>query len=384
MNTNSLDKKTELHACRTQKYRERLESLGVDAAVLSSDASIRHLTGVHLYTQNLIPERPIVAVLGDAGTSLVCCTYETSQVERQAPHLIVRPFAELVDDPWRIVADELRRMFARPPRVLIETTCPHACAIQLAASGCSVIIDSDQQLAALRTIKEPAEIALMRELSQAADHAVNSACEIRLPQASEAAVAEHIASTFRRLMQRYDGVQGLCVNRRNNGLNHHAYSLEGLGEGPIRLGVKGRSEGFWILLTRMALGHRDAAFMADYAAYLSAYMAGIAEIAAGAPANAPYKAVGSRLAQAGLVMRSKKVGHGTGLGFREPPVLEPRNDSPLESGTVLAYDFSIEPASTRSGLLLHIEDRLLVTDSGAERLSSISDLAEPLRMEDID
>jgi Xaa-Pro aminopeptidase len=118
-------------------------------------------------------------------------------------------------------------------------------------------------------------------------------------------------------------------------------------------------------------------FAADYAAYIDAHAAGWQAMRPGVAAGDIYAFVRDRLTRNGLRLRSPKVGHGTGLSFREAPVLRADDPSPLPVGSVYAFDFAVHQDSTRSGAFVHVEDRILVTAEGPVRLSDVHDTRQP-------
>src|SRR4029453_16723771 len=94
-----------------------------------------------------------------------------------------------------------------------------------------------------------------------------------------------------------------------------------------------------------------------------------------------YALVRDRLAENGLLLRSPKVGHGTGLSFREAPVLRADDPTPLPSASVYAFDYAVYQDSTRSGAFVHVEDRILVTADGPIRLSDVTDTSQPFTID---
>src|SRR3990172_7548620 len=155
---------------------------------------------------------------------------------------------------------------------------------------------------------------------------------------------------------------------------HHASGDDLLPEsGPVRLGVLARVDGYWVLITRMLALGEDVGFEEAYARYLGVYEAGMSELAPGAEPAELYERCRARAAAAGFELTTLKIGHGTGLDFRERPWLSPYDHLPLAPGMVLAYDYGLE---SEAGHVLHVEDRVLVTEEGPRRLSDRWDLAD--------
>jgi Xaa-Pro aminopeptidase len=79
----------------------------------------------------------------------------------------------------------------------------------------------------------------------------------------------------------------------------------------------------------------------------------------------------ARAAEAGFELTTLKIGHSTGLDFREWPYVAPQDDAELAPGMVLAYDYGLDGAD---GTVLHIEDRVAITDDEPRRISDGWDL----------
>jgi Xaa-Pro aminopeptidase len=145
------------------------------------------------------------------------------------------------------------------------------------------------------------------------------------------------------------------------------------GRGPVRLGIVGRVHGYWVLITRMLVLGDDPAFEEAYARYLAVYEDGLAALVPGARSRELFERCRERAAADGFELTTLKIGHGTGLDFRERPWLAPFEDMPLSPGMVLAYDYGLD---AEDGTVLHLEDRVLVTDGAPRRLSGGWDLAD--------
>jgi Xaa-Pro aminopeptidase len=117
----------------------------------------------------------------------------------------------------------------------------------------------------------------------------------------------------------------------------------------------------------MSIGEPSDLHASVYRNVVDARAAALADLRAGVPASAMYRAVRGVFDDAGLPVHIDMVGHGIGLDVHEPPMLSPINDTPLEENMVVC----IEPWVTLpndQGVLV-IEDTLVVTSDGYEELT---------------
>jgi Xaa-Pro aminopeptidase len=366
---------------RRPRYRELLERTGTNAAVLASAPGVQHATGVRIYSQAIIPERPVVAVVGPERTALAIWEWDAPQVEMEQPDVELATFPEFGANAWSRVAALAQSVASPGGRVVVEETCPASAVRALEAIGLEVAIDVGfEGLMAVRSVKDPAEIELATRAARAADASIAEVAAQPLGGRTERAVATAIADRFRERMSGQVDAAGIVVGPAHLRATHHLASDEQLTHGAIRLGVMARIDGMWSLLTRMAWAGDEpsaADFKADYAAYIDAHTAGWQQMRPGVAAGDVYALVRDRLTRNGLRLRSPKVGHGTGLSFREAPVLRADDPTPLPADSVYAFDYAVHQDSTRSGAFVHVEDRILVTSDGPVRLSDVTDTSQP-------
>jgi Xaa-Pro aminopeptidase len=367
---------------RRGAYEDLLRRASADVAVLSSPEAVQHATGVRLYTTELIPERPVVAVVSGGGTALVCWEWEHAQVEAEHPGLPLVGYPEFGGDPWGTAAATAVRLAGSRPHALVESTAPWALVEALERHNAAVARDDALSLLEPRIRKDPDEIAILAGASRAADTALAATERWLTPDTSEREAARRIWESF--VLAGQGGAEGggICAGPGHNLENHHLSAAAPIGRGPTRVGLKARIDGYWVLLTRMGVpadGPVDDAFDADYRGYVDAFLAGQDRIRPGTSAGEVYATVRDQLAASSLCIRSQKVGHGCGLSFREPPILRADDPTLLVAGTVLAFDFAIRPESTRAGWFIHVEDRVLVTDGLPVRLSDVTDIRRPYR-----
>jgi Xaa-Pro aminopeptidase len=357
---------------RAGRYAAALRDRGAGSIVLTSEAGIRHACGVALFTQRLIPQRPVACVIGaDGRLDLVCCVLELDQLRAEHPDLTLHGFAEFGEDPWAIVAS----LVGVGP-VQVEPSIPAPWAEDLAAHlPAGALTVSDSIPAELRAAKDEAELRLFEEGCEATEHAVAVGAASVRPGVSEAEVARGVERDLHdRLGLRATEVAGIVIGpQANRSMHHLPTDAEMPAAGPVRLGAVVRVDGYWLLLTRMLLIGADAGFERDYARYLDVYESTLAELVPGRQVAPVYESCRSRCAAAGFDLETLKIAHSTGLEFREDPCVAPDETATLEPGMILAYDYGLECAD---GTVLHLEDRVAVTGSGQRRLSGGWDLAD--------
>jgi Xaa-Pro aminopeptidase len=376
---------------RRARYQPLLDRTTTSAAVLASGPGVQDATGVRLYSQAIIPERPVAAVVGRDRTALAIWEWDAPQVEMERPDLELATFPEFGRDPWTTVAGLAASVVGPAHRVIVEESCPAPAVQALEAAGLDVVVDVGfEGFMAVRSVKDAAEIADATAAARAADQAIATVAGQPLGGMTERAVADAIAASFRAAIGGDVEAAGIVVGPTHLRATHHLASDDPLTAGPIRLGLMARVDGLWSLLTRMGWGSDPTsterwpaagAFAADYAAYIDAHTAGWEAMRPGVTAGDVYGLVRERLAANNLRLRSPKVGHGTGLSFREAPVLRADDPTALPADSVYAFDYAVYQDSTRSGAFVHVEDRILVTADGPIRLSNVTDTATPYALD---
>jgi Xaa-Pro dipeptidase len=114
------------------------------------------------------------------------------------------------------------------------------------------------------------------------------------------------------------------------------------------------------------VGKVDRSLEEKYGVVEAAFLAAESAVKAGTSASAVHDAGAGVLTSAGLD-QAWKVGHGVGLADgHEAPLLQPGNDQVLERNMVITIDPGFFIGVDRP---LHIEDTVVVTDVGCERLN---------------
>ena len=201
---------------------------------------------------------------------MVCCVLETPQLRAEHPALASPEFAEFGQDPWRIFAG----LLGDSGTVHVESTMGVEWADALRGHlGSESIVISDTIPFLARARKDEFEQALLREASTTAERAIAAGASVVQAGVDEQTVADAIRTQFESdLAGRATEVSPIVIGSQNHRAMHHVPSTDTLpAHGPVRLGILGRVDGYWVLLIRMmVVGHADQ-FERDYEIYLRIY-----------------------------------------------------------------------------------------------------------------
>jgi Xaa-Pro aminopeptidase len=138
---------------------------------------------------------------------------------------------------------------------------------------------------------------------------------------------------------------------------------------PVRFDVGSALDGYPADISRTAvLGPPPAWVQETYGALLAGERAAIAAAGPGAVPSELYALAVATVREAGLGDYDRThCGHGIGLRIYEPPLVAPGHDEPLEPGMTLCLETPLYMPGVAG---LQVEDAIVITDGGAERLGS--------------
>lgn len=230
--------------------------------------------------------------------------------------------------------------------------------------------DVRQSVTWLRAVKDEDEIAVMRRAAAVTDEALAAVVARGLVGRSERDVAWDLRAEYHRLGAEGEAF-GAIVAAGDHGAQAHALP----GERVIRAGelvvidTGARVDGYCSDITRTyATGEPDGELCHAYEAVLAAQLAALAAVRAGAHGRDDVDAAARAVIEdAGFGERfGHGTGHGVGLEVHEAPSLGRTRGDRLDAGMVC----TVEPGIYLEGLAgVRIEDTVLVTPSGAERLT---------------
>jgi Xaa-Pro aminopeptidase len=321
--------------------------------VLGGQANVRYLTG-------LASSNSAVLVEPD-GTATLFADFRYAARGRQVEGV------EFVEVPRNLVAGIGERLAGR--RVGFEEAhLPYAGYRTLAEAGVELTPTSGI-VESLRAVKDAAEIEIMRRAGALSDGIFEALSRERFSGRTERELAWWVERAFRDA-----GAEGVSfpavVAAGETATSPHAEPAERAIEEGVLVVVDAGCvvDGYCSDCTRtFAVGELSERLREIYALCLDAQLTGLAAVAPGAHGRDVDAAARDLIAAAGLGEAfGHGLGHGVGIQIHEGPVLRPESEDVLEPGNVV----SVEPGIYLPGVGgVRIEDLVLVTDDGAERLT---------------
>ena len=337
----------------------RLDSLGVDALLVTSRANIRYLTGFS-------GTNGVALVRRDAATFLTDFRY----AERAAPlraHMEVR---QVKRDVMKSACDHLTELAPGATRIGFESA--HMTVAQherLAAAAPAPPVATTGAVEHLREVKDAGEQEAIRRSAALIQPVLERVAAAGLVGRTEREVAWSIQEAFHEL-----GAEGLSfpsiVAAHEHGAQPHAEPGDDV-IGPdtlVTIDLGCVLDGYCSDCTRtFATGTVPQPLRDAYAVCLEAQLAAMEGIRPGlacADADALARDIIDR---AGLGEHfGHPLGHGVGLEVHEDPRLSAVSPATLEPGMVV----TVEPGIYLPGLGgVRIEDLVIVTETGCERLT---------------
>ena len=284
-----------------------------------------------------------------------------------ADEITLVPWDE-TDDPIRLV----QAIVAGSRRVAVQDQMWARVALRLrAALDPTELVEAGPTMSALRRIKSPEEVARLRAAAAAADGVMGAVIGERLSGRTEAEVSRHVRELL--LEAGHDAADfAIVASGPNSASPHHEAGDRVIETGDaLVLDIGGTRAGYSSDTTRTAfVGDPAPEFAALHAVLREAQSAACEAVQPGVPCS-EIDAVARRLIDdAGYGDAFiHRTGHGIGMETHEEPYIVASNPDPLQTG----HAFSIEPGIyVRDRWGARIEDIVVCTDAGGERLNTIS------------
>ncbi len=364
-------KNTAAIAERQSRLLETLDEFGLDAVAVNAGPSLVYLTGLHFH----LSERPVLGVFSAAGAHLVLPELESGKAAKAGFDLATFPYNE---DPssWQLAFDKaLKAAGATSGKIGVEPTSLRFLELRFieAATPKAEITSAADCLAELRVRKDAHEIAMMRDAVRMAEEAVEATVNNIRPGATEKEISSELVVQLLRAGSSPTLPFDPIVAAGPNSADPHAVpTTRKLRENEILLIDWGASnDGYFSDLTRLyAFGEPDEQSLQIAEIVAEANAAGRSAAEPGATAASIDRAAREVIEKSGFGKKfTHRTGHGLGLEVHEEPYIRADSDRVLEAGMT----FTIEPGIYLAGTAgARIEDDMVITEDGAESLSSIS------------
>jgi Xaa-Pro aminopeptidase len=362
-------------AARHARVRQNLDTLTLDALVVTGAANIRYLSN-HAGSSGLL------VLTEDAVHLLVDFRYrEAVQMLQQSasacPGLVLRDVPASYDEA---LLDCLRDIGVST----VGFEAAHVSVAkhdwwQRAAEARSLNVAwraTEKVVEEARLVKDAPEVATLRDAASRLAPVADAVFRAARAGRTERGVAAAIEAAMREAGYDRQAFDTIVASGPHAALPHHRAGDRILAEGDlVVLDFGGVLDGYCCDLTRtVSIGPPSSEARRLYTAVYDAQQAAIAAIRPGVESTAVDAAARSLLTARGL---GDAFGHGTGHGLgldvhEEPRITRPRPDVPsvpLVPGMV----FTVEPGAYLAGFGgVRIEDDVLVTETGCEVLTSVS------------
>lgn len=352
---------------RYEPFRQVARAEAVDAIALVPGANFSRLYG-HDFHQN---ERPLVVLIPSEGPpAAVVPSLELSSFDSLGFEGAVFDWRD--QSGYQQAFDKLMNHLSissvgvegQVMRVFVDQ------AMRSAANSLQ-IKDAQQQIAALRLRKNPAEIAAMRNAIAISERALANTLNHVTAGMTERSIENILVQNLFA-----EGAESFAfspiVAASENSAQPHAHSrddYEIAAGDALLIDFGAKAGGLCADITRtFFIGHCSDERAAVYNTVLAANLAGHEATMPGATAHDVDDATMSVLESSTFADRiSHKTGHGLGRDVHEDPYIMRGNQQVLEPGMV----FTIEPGLyDTNDIGVRIEDDVLVTEQGAESLTS--------------
>jgi Xaa-Pro aminopeptidase len=356
---------------RQTKLREILPSAGLDSLILNAGPSLTYLTGLNFH----LSERPVLVFFTPAMAPTIVLPELEKEKLTDLPYEIEAFLYGEDPAQWSkafLQAVEARNLNGKKngiePRQL--RFLEYSLLVESAPKAC--FIAAGDAMAKLRMYKDASEVNAMCKAAQIAEQALNATLPVVKIGLSELDLATELTLQLFRAKSDPQMPFSPIVSSGPNSANPHATpSNRKLTSGDMLVIDWGASHtGYISDITRtFAIGRIGPELLRISKIVLEANTAGREIARPGISMGAVDQAARRVIESAGYGQYfTHRTGHGIGMESHEEPYIRQGNSAPLEKGMT----FTIEPGiyvPGRNGV--RIEDDIVITDTGAECLTSL-------------
>ncbi len=342
----------------------------LDALICMSPENFTYVAGAFITTIKTIRPRHAYSVLTRAGHACaIICSIEESLVRAESWVQDIRAYTEFIDDPVEVLADTLKKLGLASGTVGFDLGYVPAASLRKLAEllPALVMVDTTEDVAAVRAIKTPAEIALMEATTRQTHQAIVEGLSASKLGDTDRMIANRIIKRMFDLGA--NGVQHLHLasGPRTPQVHNHPSDDETRPGEILRLDIGGTYGAFASDVARTYSTGSPSAMQADvYRELCEVQALTIGAMRPGVPAEDLFYLCRDTFLDRGLPCTLPHIGHSFGIEAHESPMIRPGEKTLLKAGMVI----NIEPMTRdEDGNLYHTEDLVLVTEDGYRLLT---------------
>lgn len=346
---------------RADRLAALLDERELDALLVTNLVNVRYLTG---YTGT-----NGVAVVGSGGLRCFVTDFRYVTQAAQQVHGFERRVGEndLLDEALDALPAGDLRLGIEDQHMSVRTFDR----VREAAPAAVEIVPAGGGVERLRAVKDAGEVARIRAAAELADAALERTLAGGLGGRSERAVALALEQAMRDLGAERASFETIVAHGAHGALPHAVPRDVEIASGSlVTIDWGAQLDGYCSDCTRtFAVGEPGERAREVYELVLRAQLTGLDAVAAGVTGRDADAAARAVIEAAGEGERfGHGLGHGVGLEIHEAPRLSKTSDATLEAGHVV----TVEPGVYLPGELgVRIEDLVLVTETGCERLNGL-------------
>lgn len=351
---------TQSHIARLGRAQMKIADAGADAALITSPANVRYLTG-------LVSSNAAVLLPADGLAVLATDSRYAEAAERDCPDVEVITAAEVEPTLGRVAAERGCRTLAFEAH---EMTVERHAEVAALKDG-PRLVPSGRIVEQLRMVKDPTEIALLAQACAITDEAFTEALSCIVPGRTE----RELATLLERAMTDRGAEVAfptIVASGPNGAIPHHAPGERTFAAGDlIIIDCGARYGGYHADMTRTVALGKPAGWQRElYELVAEAQLAGIAAAIPGADVEDVDAAGRDIIEAAGHGGHFRQaLGHGVGLQVHEAPIIACGQTGNLARRAAITIEPGIHlPGVGGAG----IEDTLVIRDGSAELLTNVT------------
>ncbi len=347
---------------RAERVVNLLPEAGVDLMLVTDLVNVRYLTG---YTGSnglaLVGPQTRAFITDFRYVEQAAEQVDGSFSRHEAPLELIDSIAEALPDGELQLGFESAQVSVRQHDRLREVLPDRV-----------TLVAVDGLVEQLRAVKEPEEVARIREATKLADAALGQVIAEGLAGRTEREVARSLTNAMYELAAPRPSFEAIVAAGPHGALPHAMPRDVQLGRGELVVIDWGAElDGYCSDCTRtLATGEPGGEAREIYALVLEAQLAGLGAVRAGAGGREVDAVARDVIEAAGHGEHyGHGLGHGVGLAIHEGPRLSKRSEAVLQAGNVV----TVEPGVYLPGKFgVRIEDLVVVTEEGCEILTSLT------------